>query len=811
MNVSFNWLKELAPGLEGTPEELADRLAMYGAPVDAIEPVGEGLADIVVARVERVRPHPNADRLSLCEVDAGTGEVQQVVCGAPNVRAGAYYPFAPVGAPLPGGITIRRARIRGEESNGMLCSERELGLGRDHTGILELHGTYTPGERLTAALGLDDVRIVVDVTPNRGDLLSHIGVARELAPGGEAGIRLAPFPTASGEAADGPALADAPALRTTAGPGTTGGVKITIEDTRGCPRYIGAVIRGVTIGPSPDWLASRLRAVGLRPINNVVDATNYVLYELGQPLHAFDLDRLEGPEIVVRRARPGETIVTLDGQRRVLDADMTVIADATRPVAIAGVMGGEDSEVGPETRNVLLECALFDPRSIRRTRRALGMSTDASARFERGVDPEGMERAIRRALALIQVVAGGTIEPVIADVHPSPRQAPVLKLRPARVSHLLGIALDVRQITSCLEPIGFQVTPGADGVLDVRVPGHRWGDVEREVDLIEEVARRYGYDAFPETLRPFRPSSVPDDAVARLENRLRERFVARGFLEARTAAFAPESEGDVALLLPLSSAESRLRRDLVPGLIHRVEYNFARGVRHIRLFEIGTVFAPGPTPADPPLEATRVAAVFTGSRQMPHWSGNDAAYDLWDLKALMTEIAEALGPDLIVEPDDSPRPVYESGLYLRIVDGDGRKIGEGGRVASSAVDAPAWASDVWAFEIELRPELAVRRPVTFQPLPAYPAIERDLALLVPDEIPAAGVEAVIREAGGQLLEAVWPFDLYRGRGVPAGSRSIAFRLRFRAADRTLTDRDADAATARVLRRLKDELGIERRV
>jgi phenylalanyl-tRNA synthetase beta chain len=387
MNISYRWLQELVPELADPAERVASRLAMYGAPVEELVRLGEFLSEIVIARVAAVRPHPNADRLSLCTVDAGAGEPLQVVCGAPNVRAGAFYPFAPVGAMLPGDLVIRKAKIRGEESRGMLCSERELGLGRDHAGLMELHGRWHPGEPFLDALGLDDVRLVVEVTANRPDLLSHIGIARELAPGGR--LELPALPGAAQEASREPSFA---VERLT---GETGGVTVTIEDAGGCPRYLGAVIRGVTIGSSPAWLAARLRAVGLRPINNVVDATNYILYELGQPLHAFDLRWLGGPAVRIRRARSNEELVTLDGISRSLSPDMLVIADEQRAVAVAGVMGGEDSEVRADTTDIFLECALFEPKTVRRTRTALGLSTDASYRFERGVDPEGGSRVAR--------------------------------------------------------------------------------------------------------------------------------------------------------------------------------------------------------------------------------------------------------------------------------------------------------------------------------------------------------------------------------------------------------------------------------
>ncbi len=807
MNISYQWLRDLAPGLEDTPEGIAARLAMYGAPVDAVVPIGAGLDDIVVARVEAVRKHPNADRLSLCEVEAGGGRLQ-VVCGAPNVRAGVYYPFAPVGAELPGGIRIRKAKIRGEVSEGMLCSERELGLGPDHTGLLELHGTYTPGEPFRAAVGLDDVRFEVDVTPNRPDLLSHIGVARELAPGGVEGIRLGPVP-----GLEGPGLFEDVAFERVEREGRAAGVTVAIEDPRGCLRYVGAVIRGVTVGPSPSWLAARLRAVGLRPVNNVVDATNYVLYELGQPLHAFDLDRLAGPRIVARRGVAGETIVTLDGQRRTLQEDMVVIGDADRAVAVAGVMGGEDSEVTESTRNIFLECALFEPRAIRRGRRALGLSTDASDRYERGVDPDGLERAARRALALIVAVAGGTVERDGVDVYPEPRAPVVVPIRPERVSHVLGEPFDAGAVAEYLEPLGFRRVAAGDGGLRFEVPGHRVYDVTREIDLIEEVARRHGYEAFPLELRPFRVGAVPEAPLSLLEDRLRTLLVGRGLLESRTAAFAPEGQGDVALLLPLSSAESRLRRALVPGLLRRAEHNFARGVRHIRLFEIGTVFSPGATPQDLPVEATHLAVVVSGARTPPHWSGEAEPFDVWDLKSLLTSVAGALGlgADAVRPAEDGAADgPFLAGLSFDVFDADGRKIGRGGRVAPDAVDAPAWADPVWAFEVRLEPTMAVVSVPQYRALPTYPATERDIALLVPEATAAARVEAVIRSAGGPYLEEARPFDVFRGRTVPAGFRSIAFRLRFRAPDRTLRDDEADAATERVLRRLRDELGVERR-
>ena len=764
MNVSYNWLKELAPTLELSPQQVAERLASLGAPADEIAEVASQLRDVVVARVIDVQKHPNADKLSLCQVDAG-GETLQVVCGAPNVASNTFYPFAPVGSTLPGGIQIKKAKIRGAESQGMLCSARELGLGRDHEGILTLRGEFVPGRSFVESVGLDDTRFLLDIGPNRGDLLSHYGVARELV--GEAELVKETDDTISFVHAE--------------NDGKAANITIRIDDTDACLRYIGVAITGVHVEPSPEWLAARLRAIGARPINNVVDVTNYVLHELGQPTHAFDMDRIKGNRIVVRRAREGEPLTTLDGVERKMKADMLVIADATDATAIGGVMGGQHSEVTEDTTNVLLECALFEPKQVRATRTALGLSTDASYRYERGVDPDMMERAVRRALELIAKVAGGTIAGAI-DVFPKPIEHAEIELRASRVEKLLGVRMDTAQLQDLLEPIGFETSNGGD-TLKVVVPGHRRNDVAREVDLIEEVARRYGYDNFPSELLPFRPSAVPEDAVAVLESELRNHLIARGFLEARTASFAPESEGDVALLLPLAATESHLRRALLPGLLRRVEYNFNRGIRNVRLFEIGTAFAASNASDHRPAESTRVAAIFTGLREPAHWTGNAQPYDIWDAKGLAEEVARLL---------NGASPV------------------NAGRLDTSSIDVPAWAGEIFGFEFVLPAEGIRAERTQYRQVPLYPAIEQDMALLLPEALASEVVENTVREAAGPLLETVEPFDLYRGKGIPDGTRSVAYRLRFRAPDRTLTDKEADAAVKRVLSKLKEEHGVERR-
>jgi phenylalanyl-tRNA synthetase beta chain len=796
MNISYRWLQDLVPGLRLTPQQVADRLAMLGAPVDEVTDLGAGLRDILIGRVLEAQRHPNADRLSLCSVDAG-GETLQVVCGAPNVRAGAYYPFAPVGAALPDGLVIRKAKIRGAESQGMLCSARELGLGRDHEGILELHGEFEPGSSFIEATGLDDARLVIDVTPNRPDLLSHLGVAREIA--AAEGLRAALHEVAPGvdTAAAQPIAADGGARAESAG------VRIRIDDLSLCPRYIGVVIRGVRVGPSPEWLAARLRAIGLRPISNVVDATNWVLHELGQPLHAFDLNRL-GSDVVIRRARQGERIVTLDGVDRALQSDMLVIADGSRPVAIAGVMGGADTEVQGDTVDVLLECALFDARSVRATRRAVNLPTDASYRFERGIDDSAMERAVERAARLIVATAGGSIEG--GAVAGSELDAPQsITLRLDRVAQILGERFDAAQVDEYLGPLGFDVAATGDAV-QVAVPPHRRHDVAREEDLVEEIARRHGYDRFSDELRPFRPGTVPTHPLFLVEDRLRRLLVGRGFMEAHTAAFAPEAEGDVALLLPLAATESRLRRALLPGLVRRIEYNFARGARSIRLFELGTVFSLATDDSALPVEETRLAIVFTGLSRPPHWTEPEAEFDVWDLNGLTTELADLFGLALL---EGAEHPLLDDALSFRMLAGNNGAVrGVAGRVRSDAVDAPAWAGDCWALELTV--EDVPGGGVRYRPLPTQPATDRDLALLVPAELPAGRVAEAIRTHAGPLLEQMDIFDVYTGTGVPADMRSIAYRLRFRTGDRTLTDAEVDDVIRRLLQRLHEEIGVRQR-
>lgn len=793
MNVSLRWLRELAPTIQGSAEELAHRLTHTAVPVEDLRWLGQGLDQLVVGQVVQISAHPRADRLVVCQVDIGGNQPVQVVTGAPNVQEGAYYPFVGVGQTLPGGQLIKKVKLRGEASEGMLCSERELDVGRDQAGIMQLIGKFAPGQPVLEALGLDDHRLELEITANRPDLLGHWGVARELAPGGEADLRLYDFPAARGGRLG---------VTQAESEGASAGVTVRIEDPDGCPRYMGAIIRGVSVGPSPAWLANRLRAVGVQPINNVVDATNYVLYELNQPLHAFDLDQLAGPAVVIRRAWTGEKLKTLDGKERELGPEILVIADAHAPCALAGLMGGAASEVSEETADVFIECADFDPRRIRRGSIALGLGTDASYRFQRGIDRDGLPRALRRVTDLILTVAGGELDGKAVDVNPKPPTHRTARLRRARIARLLGVELDTSTIVECLRPLGFNIEDERGDELEVAVPAWR-PDVTREIDLIEEVARRHGYDSFPAELQPFRSTRVAEDPYVIVHDRLRDLLVGRGFLEAVTVPFVSAAEGDIRLLNPLSEREDHLRRDLLSGLVHRLEYNFARGNRDVRLFEIATVF--GPSGDELPGEGIRIAAAWTGRRRPPHWSEPDEVdWDIWDLKSLFTAVAAVAVPGAELGPlqgadGASASPALEDALAAATP--DGQMVGWAGSVPAARIDAPPWAGAVWGLEIDVVPDR--RRDFTYAPLPAYPAVERDIALIVPRGTLAAEVAVAIRDAAPDILESLEVFDVYEGEKIPAGKRSLAWRLRFRSAERTLTDDEVDSALSRIMSALEE--------
>ena len=812
MKYSHEWLRAFVPH-SLTPDEARELMTKHVATVDAMQQLRGELSNIVVARVIEAGRHPNSDHLWLTQVDDGSGTLLAVVCGAPNVSVGALYPFARTGITLPNGVTIEQRKIRGITSNGMLCSARELALGEDQAGIMELSVSAEPGTRLLDAMPLGDVLYEVDVLPNRADLLSHLGMARELT--ALTGVRwhvpeeVPKLPPVQ-NAISAPHEAHA------------ANVRVAIHDLEGCPRYMGVVVRGVRVGPSPDWLVRRLAGIGLRSISNVVDITNYMLHGFGQPMHAFDLANIGGNEVIIRKAYPDEIILTLDGIGRALSPDMTVIADAERAVAIAGVIGGKDSEVTEATRDVFLEVAYFSPANTRRTRRALGLSTDASYRFERGIDPAVTPFALNLAAGLLVHVAGGRIDGAPVDVGSPPAPPPPVSARPSRIASLLGDNIPAAETQRLLVSVGFGVQRAGTDRFTVSPPTWR-SDVTRECDLAEEIARLRGYDRLPDALRPQLPSAVPDHPLYRVSQRVRDRLVALGYYEAVPLPFvAGNDDTHLRVTNPLSENEPHLRTSILETLGPRAEHNMGRLQRDIRLFEVGAVFERREGAL--PNEEIHAGALAMGVRQPPHFSGpNPPLIDEWDAKALALEIAEAAFPGATIEL--APQPAGAGSQLLWEVRRDSQPIGA---IRRLSLDKPVWAPDVYGVEVSLgrmaneliapqgehaRGHAPNEQPLTAlrtRPLPTTPPAEFDLALVVPDELPAASVEAVIARSGGELLERLELFDLYQGEGLPPGSRSLAWRLTFRDPSRTLRDKEIEGRRQRIIKALDNELGVKPR-
>ncbi len=811
MIVSHEWLKQFVPHtLEA--EQVGELLSRHCVTLDGIERHGADLSTFVVAQVVEAARHPNSDHLWVTRVDDGSGTLLDVVCGAPNVVAGNKYPFARTGTVMPGGLKIEKRKIRGETSNGMLCSPRELGLGQDHDGIMTLDTDAAPGVPILDVLAAGDSRLDLDVLPNRPDLLSHRGVAREIA--AITGVVCQPWPRTDLVAMATPDVSVQGATSAAAD-----GVRVDLENLDDCPQYVAAVVRGVQVGPSPAWLVARLESIGQRSINNVVDATNYVLHGLGQPVHAFDLGALAGGRIVVRGTRDGEGLVTLDGVTRTVPAGTTVICDGEKPVALAGVMGGANSEVSASTTDIVLEVAMFDPRFVRRVRRALGMSTDASYRFERGVDRAALSSIATFGASLIAQVAGGKVT-VLLEVGEGARAASPIVVRPSRVNKLLGATIPVLDIVQRLESIGCTVQ--ADGET-LRVASPSWRhDLALEVDCIEEVARLVGFDALPDELRPFRAGSAPDHPLYLAGRRVRDALVAAGLAEARPMPFTSTGDDETPRVRnPLADDEPFLRESLLDTLARRAEDNLSRMQGNIRLFEVGNAFLPSGDRL--PREEMRAAALVMGQRRPAHFTEpQPPMYDVWDAKGLAEQMASALFPGESLRLVAAPEP----DLWSVEVGERGRV----GRVIRVAMDRPVWASEAFGVELTVGVLSAddvaapgqhahgavVERPrsatadIRARALPVTPAADFDLALLVPDATTAASVEDVLRHAGGELLERLVLFDEFRGSGVAPGYRSLAWRLTFRHPERTLRDKEIEGRRARLLEILDKELGIRPR-
>lgn len=798
MKVSYRWLATFfPPGAfdDLPPAELARRLTAQGLPVDEVRPAFAAFEGVVLGKVVEAGPHPNADRLTLCSVESGDG-ARQVVCGAPNVEVGAIYGYATVGSRLPGDREIRRARIRGIESQGMLCSAPELGLGAlgGAEGIWRIHGVDENdlGRDLREVLALDDTMLDVDVTSNRGDALSQLGIAREAQ--WIVGVDLV-----------------MPEIRLEeAGESAAARSGVEIRDPEGCPRYFGRLIDGVTVGASPAWLQTRLLSVGQRPVSDVVDVTNFVMLELGQPLHPFDWGRLAGGRIVVRRAEAGERFVTLDGRERALDEGITMICDAERPVAVAGVMGGLESEISERTSTVFLESAHFDPARVSRAVRRLGLPSEASTRFARGVDPALPEIALDRAAAMIAEVTGGRVAPGRVGDDPRgdvPRTR--VELRTARYEALIGAPVPAARARGALESLGFEVGGEEDGALTVAVPSWRF-DITREVDLIEEVARLEGYETVPAVPLPAPPGAAARGRRQRLLARLSEAARAAGFDESFTPSFVGETALGPAAPLdrlveirnPISKADRFLRPFIVPNLARAAAYNLKRGAGRAKLFEIGHAFE---RMRDEVKESERLALAAAGARFPLDWTRTSPAeYDFWDLKGDLEDLlaaAAGIAPRFVPGEQAWLHP----GRQAEIEGPGGVPLGFCGEVHPEVADAWGAERRMLVAEIDLgvlQPEAGELRVETWS---REPMVERDVALVVPQAHAAEEVLTAVRGSGLEHLAMVRVFDRYAGPQLAAGHYSLGLRLTF-AADRTLTDEEVDGEMKRLLEVLREERG-----
>lgn len=819
MKASIRWIKELIPDLRARPTAIAQRLTAAGLEVEGVDNEADALEGVICGEVRELEPHPNADRLRVAQLF--DGEVTRtVVCGAPNVAAGQKVAYAPSGLTLPNGLTLERRAIRGVDSDGMICSEAELGLSDEADGILVLKPRTRPGKPLVDVLDLKDVVLELGITPNRADALSHLGLARELA----ALYRLSP-----------PRLS----LRVREGADSASELaRVEIKDKR-CSRYFARVLTGIKVGPSPSWVQRRLRSVGLRPISNVVDATNLVMMELGHPLHGFDLDRLAQSRVVVRAARGDETITLLDKSEQKLTPNDLVIADAEKPVALAGVMGGANSEVHDETTRVLLEAAVFDPRAVRATARSRGLHTDASHRFERGVDPNVVEHAIDRCAQLILELAGGVIHKGRIGVDKGTFEPSVVGIRPERASLVVGRPFDKKEIRDSLVALGLKPvrrptttkrptkkkaalrrTEKSEEALFFQTPSWRI-DLTREEDLIEEVARLAGYDDLP-ALMPPGPSDPWTGPIAfDPENIVREQLVSEGFLEAIslafhgedvTEAFGFEARSGVRLANPLGEERGLMRMSLLPALLRAARHNQDQlpSITDLRLFEVGRTFQWPEKESELPDQPRRVALMMRGRRRPAGWFGEqDGSLDAYDLKAVVETVLAAFSvADVAWQPAERPWLHPRSATRL---EASGEVLGMIGEAHPDLIDRYGLEGpSVFIAELDIDALASVRGPrAVFTPLPKHPPAQRDLSFFVDHEVPAADILGAMRGSQTAVpLEALALFDVYEGEGVPQGKKSLAVKLTFRAGERTLNDQEIENAQSAIVEALKTRFNVQ---
>ncbi len=797
MRVAYNWLKSYID-FPYSHEELAHILTMAGMEVDGIEYMGEGLEDIIVGEIVRIKDHPNADKLVICQVNTGD-ERLTIITGAPNVVEGARVPVAKVGVTLPNGMEIKEVKLRGEPSYGMICSIDELGLSKERAaGIMILDDEARVGMKMVDHLGLDEYVFKLDLTPNYARCLGLLGIARELkALLPENDIK---FPDINLKEDKGEEIEEL--------------IQIEVKDKELAPRYTGRVIKDVKIGPSPAWMQRRLQAAGIRPINNVVDITNYVLMEYNQPLHAFDYDKIAGKKVIVRRAEEGEKIITLDDKERKLDNEVLVIADSEKAIGLAGVMGGANSEVTGETTNVFLESAYFDPINIRKTARKLGLPSEASHRFERGIDIGGLIEASNRAAYLFQEYAGGEVEKGVIDIYPEPYKPQEIELEVGLVNRILGLSLTGQEIKEMLERLQFTVNDVSEAELVVEAPSFR-GDVEREADLIEEVARIYGYNNIPVT-RPESRQEGGRNFKQRLEDLTRDLMISAGLDEVINFSLTddelynilnvPEESrlrNWVRIKNPLNEAFSLLRTSLVPGIIETLSNNARRQIEDMAVFELGNIFFNQGSGERP--EEMKVLAGGSMGYSEDIWDSD--APDFFYLKGILESYFNRLGlEDIGFSP--AKKTYLHPGRTAGILAGD-NEIGFIGEILPELVDRLDLKEGSSVFQLDFTfIEKAVNLDKKYRSLPKYPATERDLAVVVSEEINAAELLHIIREKGGELLEGVKLFDLYQGDQIAEGQKSLAFKLLFRAEDRTLTDEEVNKLFERILNQLKKKYQAE---
>ena len=820
MKVSLKWLSEYVD-VPADTKAFCDRLDLTGTGVEGVEKTGAALDGVVVGHVETCEPHPDSDHMHVVTVDVGAGEPVQVVCGAPNIAAGIKVPVATVGAVLPGDFKIKKSKLRGVASCGMCCSKRELGMGADHEGIWVLPEDAPVGMPIADYAKLSDTVLDLEITPNRPDCLSVVGFAREVGamcqrdwtnPLAEMAAKLAP-------AADGAPVDEA--------------VSVTIDDPTRCPRYTARVIRGCKVGPSPDWMVERLAAIGQRSINNVVDVTNYILFLLGQPLHAFDLDKLTGEDgrahIVIRAAEDGERLTTLDGEERALTSDMTVIATPEQgAVALAGVMGGLDTEVTDDTVNILLEAATFEAGRTSRTSRNLGLISESSLRYERGVDDHGIEARSAAAAALIVEVAGGTVSAAagndagIVDEWPLVSEPRALRFRMPRFCAMMGADIPRGFVIDTLERLGCEVAGGADAdTLAVVAPTFR-PDLEREIDLYEEVLRLWGMDRIPATL-PGGPGRVGTRTRAEhVMDAINRTLRASGLNETMTYSFAEPGDLDrlrmpveglgepVELINPLNADQSVMRQSIIPGLLRSVAYNQSRGVKNVQLYETGVVFYAHEGKKQPK-EKRKVAGVLAGAMREAGWNDAPAAFDFFDGKGVVESLARELAlPKLrfrALSADEAPH--VQPGRAAAVLSG-GTELGWVGELHPLAVGAYQAEAPIVAFELDVDALVKAARPARdYRDVPTFPAVSMDVAFVVDEAVTCEKLMQCMSSAGGKLLEDARLFDVYRDEErVGTGKKSMAFALTYRASDRTLTSEEVDKAHERLVKKVCAATGAE---